>query len=204
LETALTLSRGIKEDLVEFRREKILDAASQLFFERGYNGTTIDDIAARIGVTKPFIYNRFTNKSELLTEVCNRTTAYAADLAQTARDSEGSARDRLFRFGRDLTLRVIEGRIYLSVLFREEKHLSSESLAALKRDRRRFNAALTALLEEGRKAGEFHFGSVEVALQAITGMTTWTFTWYQPTSAMAADRVADEMGQLVLQAAGAR
>ena len=196
-------TRGIKDDLIEFRRAKILDAASQLFFEKGFNGTTIDDIAARIGVTKPFIYNCFTNKSELLTEVCNRTTAFAANLAQEARDGQGPARDRLRRFGRDLTLKVIEGRIYLSVLFREEKHLSPESLSDHKRERRRFNAALTTLLEEGRASGEFQFGNIEIALQAITGMTTWIFTWYQPASAIPADQVADEMGQLVLQSVGA-
>lgn len=194
----------IKDDFIEFRRAKILDAASQLFFEKGFKGTTLDDIAVHIGVTKPLIYNCFTSKSDLLTEVCNRTTAFAADLAQEARDAQGAATERLRQFGRDLTLRVIEGRIYIAVLFREEKHLPPESLTALKRERRRFNAALTTLLEEGRATGEFQFGNMEVALQAITGMTTWIFTWYQPASAIPADQIADEMGQLVLRSVGVR
>jgi predicted anti-sigma-YlaC factor YlaD len=135
-------------------------------------------------------------------EVCNRTTAFAADLAQEARDTQGAATERLRQFGRDLSLRVIEERIYLAVLFREEKYLPPESLAALKRERRRFNAVLTTLLEEGRVTGEFQFGNTEVALQAITGMTTWIFTWYRPASAIPADQIADEMGQLVLQSVG--
>jgi AcrR family transcriptional regulator len=200
----VSTTRRIQDNLIEFRRAKILDAASQLFFEKGFKGTTLDDIAAHIGVTKPIIYNCFASKAELLTEVCSRTTAFAADLAQEARDAQGAAKERLRQFGRDLTLRVIEGRIYLAVLFREEKHLSPESLAALKRERRRFNAALKTLLEEGRATGEFQFGSTEVALQAITGMTTWILTWYQPASAIPADQVADEMGQLVLQSVGVR
>jgi hypothetical protein len=70
-------------------------------------------------------------------------------------------------------------------------------------ERRRFNVALSMLLEEGRATGEFQFGNIEVALQAITGMTTWIFTWYQPASAIPADQVADEIGQLVLQSASA-
>jgi AcrR family transcriptional regulator len=200
----MTEMRGIRNEMVEFRRARILDAASQLFFQKGFSGTTIDDIAGRLGVTKPFIYNCFTSKAELLTEVCNRTTAFAADLAQEALKAKGPATDRLRRFARDLTLRVIEGRIYLAVLFREEKHLAPESLAALKRDRKRFNAALSALLEEGREAGDFHFGNIEIALQAITGMTTWIFSWYQPSLAISAEQLADEMGELVLQTAGAR
>lgn len=192
----------IKNEMIEFRRAKILDAASQLFFDKGYNGTTIDAIAARLGVTKRFIYHCFDSKSELLTEVCNRTTAFAAEIADEARQGHGLPKERLRRFARDLTLRVVEGRIYLAVLFREEKHLPVASLAALKRDRRRFNASLSALLEEGRQAGEFHFGNVDVALQAITGMATWIFSWYQPSSPISPEQLASEMEILVLQAAG--
>ncbi|MBI5133041.1 MAG: TetR/AcrR family transcriptional regulator [Rhodopseudomonas palustris] len=193
----------IRGEMQEFRRGKILDAASVLFYEKGYNGTTIDDIAARIGVTKPFIYNCFASKAELLTDVCNRTTAFAADLAQKVQASPGEPRDKLHRFARELTLRIIEGRIYLAVLFREEKHLPKESLAALKRDRKRFNAALSSLLEDGRKAGEFSFGNTEITLQAITGMTTWIFSWYQPSSSISAEQLAAQMADLVLQSVSA-
>lgn len=194
----------IKNEMIEFRRAKILDAASQLFFDKGYNGTTIDDIAAGLGVTKRFIYHCFDSKAELLTEVCNRTTAFAAEIADEARGGDGLPKERLRRFARDLTLRIVEGRVYLAVLFREEKHLPAAALAALKRDRRRFNSSLSALLEEGRRAGEFHFGNVDVAMQAITGMTTWIFSWYQPASSIAAEQLASEMETLVLQAAGVR
>ena len=197
-------TQDIKSEILEFRRAKILDAASQLFFEKGFKGTTIDEIAERIGVTKPFIYNCFTNKAELLTEVCNRTTAFAADIAQAARGGEGSPAQRLRQFAENLTLRVIEGRVYLAVLFREEKHLPPSSRAALKRDRKRFNAALSALLEEGRQAGDFRFGHLEATLQAVTGMTTWIFSWYQPGIHLPPEELAVEMGVLVLQAVGAR
>jgi AcrR family transcriptional regulator len=194
----------IKNEMVEFRRAKILDAASQLFFDKGYNGTTIDDIAARLGVTKRFIYHCFNSKVELLTEVCNRTTAFAAEIADEARRGDSPPKERLRRFARDLTLKVVEGRVYLAVLFREEKHLPATALAALKRDRRRFNVSLSALLEEGHRLGEFHFGNVDIALQAVTGMTTWIFSWYQPKSSMSAEQLAGEMEVLVLQAVGVR
>ena len=194
--------RGIKDEIGDFSRERVLDAASELFFEKGYTRTTIDDIAGRLGVTKPFIYNRFSSKAELLTEVCNRTTAFAADLAQEARDAKGAPADRLREFAYSLTIRVIESRIYLSVLFREEKHLPVAALEALRNDRKRFNSAVSALLEEGRKAGEFHFETTAIALQAITGMTTWMFSWGQAGSSIAADKLAAEMSALVLQAVG--
>ena len=46
-------------------REKILDAATNLFFEQGYQGTTIDDVTARSGVSRPTLYTHFSTKEDL-------------------------------------------------------------------------------------------------------------------------------------------
>ena len=54
------------EELASFKRQRIVDEATRLFFEKGYQGTTVDDIAEGLGVTKPFIYAHFANKTDLL------------------------------------------------------------------------------------------------------------------------------------------
>lgn len=46
-------------------REKILDAATSLFFEQGYQGTTIDDVIGRSGVSRPTLYTHFPTKEDL-------------------------------------------------------------------------------------------------------------------------------------------
>ncbi|UCE63122.1 MAG: TetR/AcrR family transcriptional regulator [Nitrospirota bacterium] len=46
-------------------REKILEAATSLFFEQGYQGTTIDDVVARSGVSRPTLYTHFSTKEDL-------------------------------------------------------------------------------------------------------------------------------------------
>jgi AcrR family transcriptional regulator len=52
--------------------DTIIDSASKLFFELGYSTTSMDEIAAKIGVTKGTIYLYFKSKDEVLYEVCNR------------------------------------------------------------------------------------------------------------------------------------
>ncbi|MBZ0325170.1 MAG: TetR/AcrR family transcriptional regulator, partial [Alphaproteobacteria bacterium] len=47
---------AIREELRAFRKDRILYEAAELFYERGYTGTTLDAIAERLEVTKPFIY----------------------------------------------------------------------------------------------------------------------------------------------------
>lgn len=50
------------------RRQALLDAALRLFRERGFHGTSIDDIGARVGVTGPALYRHFRGKDEVLAE----------------------------------------------------------------------------------------------------------------------------------------
>src|SRR5215210_1251661 len=117
------MANSLKDDLIEFKRSKILDAASDLFFRQGYSRTTVEEIAASLSVAKPFIYSHVASKAELLALVCGRTTAFAAKLAHDAAAGKGSPTERLGRLVYDLALAVIEGHVYLSVYFREEKHL---------------------------------------------------------------------------------
>jgi len=187
----------LRDEVRDLKRKRILDAASELFFEHGYKGTSVDAIAARLHVTKPFIYYHFENKADILAGVCGRTTAFVAQSAEIAASTEGSVKERLATLVRDLSLRVIEGRVYLAVYFREEKHLPKAAFRELSRNRKRFDTALSKLLQEGVDDGSFAVSNISVATQAINGMSTWIFNWYRPTGTLTPDQVADEMVKLV-------
>lgn len=187
----------LRDEVKDLKRKRILDAASELFFERGYKETSVEAIASRLHVTKPFIYYHFENKADILAGVCGRTTAFVAQSAEIAAAREGSVHERLETLVRDLSLRVIEGRIYLAVYFREEKHLPKSAFRELSRNRKRFDTALSKLLQEGVDNGSFRVSNVSVATQAITGLTTWIYNWYRPTGPLTPDQLAIEMVKLV-------
>jgi AcrR family transcriptional regulator len=197
LETSPT--SAIKDEVQNFKRQRILDAASDLFFESGYKGTSIDAIAERIQVTKPFIYYHFNTKADILAAVCGRTTAFVAELAEQQAAKAGPVQERLKELVRELSRRVIEGRVYLAVYFREEKHLPEAAFRKLADDRRRFDQALSNLLEEGVRSGAFDISKIHVATEAITGMTTWLFNWYRPKGPLTPEQVAEEMAELALR-----
>src|SRR5439155_16749837 len=72
-------SAPLKDEVNALKRERILTEARALFYERGYQGTTLDAVAERLHVTKPVIYAHWTNKAELLGEICERGTKYTLD-----------------------------------------------------------------------------------------------------------------------------
>ena len=59
-------SSTLKGEVVALKRKRIVDAARRLFYEKGYERTTLDDIAERLEVTKQFIYSYYKNKTEIL------------------------------------------------------------------------------------------------------------------------------------------
>lgn len=187
----------LRDEVKDLKRTRILDAASELFFELGYKGTSVEAIASRLHVTKPFVYYHFENKADILAGVCGRTTAFVAQSAETAASRQGSVTERLETLVRDLTLRVIEGRVYLAVYFREEKHLPKSAFRELTKNRKRFDKALSTLLQEGVDNGTFRVSSVSIATQAITGMTTWIYNWYRPTGSLRPEEIATEMVKLI-------
>ena len=61
---------NLKHEVADFKRRRIREEASHLFFEQGYESTTLDAIAQRLDVTKPFLYTHYANKTELLYDIC--------------------------------------------------------------------------------------------------------------------------------------
>ena len=97
--------RAMREEILAYKRERILEEAVKLFYERGFTGTTLDDIAAELGVTKPFIYTHFRSKTDLLAALCKPTielsleaVARRGEVARFA-DRAAASRDRGFHPG---------------------------------------------------------------------------------------------------------
>ena len=81
-------------------RERLLDAAAEVFCERGYEGTTVAEVARRAGLTTGAIYANFKDKAELLLQTIERGSAKAVVDLEAAREAGVSAADRLLMMGR--------------------------------------------------------------------------------------------------------
>lgn len=69
---AAKVNDPIQEQLIEARQNQILDAATQVFAEKGFHGATIRDVARAAGIADGTIYNYFENKTALLLGILNR------------------------------------------------------------------------------------------------------------------------------------
>nr|WP_294513411.1 TetR/AcrR family transcriptional regulator [uncultured Rhodopila sp.] len=189
----------MRDEISAYKRDRILEEAVKLFYERGFSGTTLDDIAGKLGVTKPFIYTHFRSKCELLEAVCRPTIEMSLDAISRAAQREGRAADRLFDGIVNFTKVVLQRQGNIAVYFREEKHLGEAGLAEINALRKRFDRVLSDLLQEGADSGEFRIIDVRVAALAIGGMVSWAYTWYQPDGRLSFDDIGARLAHFALQ-----
>jgi len=194
----------MREEILAYKRERILEEAVKLIYERGFTGTTLDDIAAELGVTKPFIYTHFRSKTELLAALCKPTIELSLNAVANAAKRSGSPTERLRCAMVDFTQVVLSRQANIAIYFREEKSLEPAALAEINALRKKFDRVLSNLLNEGVAAGEFEVKDVNLAALAIGGMISWAYTWHRPEGRLTLGDMCERMADLALQMVGVR
>lgn len=168
----------LKSEVVAFKRRRILEVSVHLFYEQGYEGTTMDDIARQLHVTKPYIYSYFQNKGDILFEICQTGIRKSLEVLDPALSQKGPAMARLKAAVEGVARVVIEKRMYVVVYMREDKNLPPEDSQKILEQRRVFDHRITDLLDEGIAAGEFSMPDKLVTATTIGGIVSWLPNWY--------------------------
>jgi AcrR family transcriptional regulator len=177
----------------------LLEKATQLFAEQGYETTTLQDVAAAVGVSRTALYHYVTSKEELLAMLVEQMSVALADvLGQLRERTDLTAEGKL----RCLTDMLVRQRAESPQQFRvhdQTESVLSEPLRTQHRQARRdILAALTAVIEEGIGQGEFKPLDARVAAFSILGMCNWVAWWYHPGPDYDIDAVARQMSQAAI------
>lgn len=176
----VTTPARLRDEIVAFKRNRIVEEATHLFFEEGYEQATLDRIAARLAVTKPFLYSYFQNKAELLEHI----SSLGIDLSLAAQEEElaspGTPADKFIRIVERVSGICLDHRKCIVVYQREVKNLEPQAADAILLKRQSFDRKLAGLLREGQSAGQFDISHVGLASISIGGLMSWIAFWYQP------------------------
>ena len=188
----------IRDAVSRLKRERIISAAVELFYSNGFGNTTLEAVAERMNVTKPFIYSHFSSKKELLAAICSHGIGESLDALNRVVASEGSPTEKMLALARVFMMAVVDNQEHIAIYTREEKHLSADDSKSIKDMRREFDAKVCVLLTEGVAAGEFIVDDVQLASLAIGGIVSWSYVWYRPNGRLTAEETADRIADLVL------
>ena len=178
--TAAGTGNNLKAELADFKRRRIREEASHLFFRHGYEGTTIDAIADQLQVTKPFIYSYYGNKGEILYDIARVGITLSLAALENCLAAPGPPWDRLKAVVDQVTRIVVENQEYIVVYQREEKNLDAGQARAIREQRSLFDHQLAEVLVSGERSGEFQLDDPQLTATTIGGMMSWVALWYQP------------------------
>jgi AcrR family transcriptional regulator len=159
--------------------ESVLAAAVELFTERGFDSTSIDDLARRLGVGKSAIYHHIESKDALLGLALDRALAGLEEVADRVRRLDAPAVDRLEELLR-ASVRVLVARLpYVTLLLRVRGNSEVERQALARR--RRIDRLVSDLVRQAVRDGDLVPGiDPAVTARLLFGMVNSTSEWLKP------------------------
>ena len=191
------------------KREQILDAAAKVLARRGYNGTTLSEIAEDVGSAGAgSLYYHFESRDELVEEVLRRGVQVAFDhsrRAVAALPATASALERLKAAIRAQMLSVLVVSDYARATGRSTGQVPTEMWARVNADFRRYGRFYDQLIAAAMEAGEIDPKVDRSALRMlVVGAINWAPEWYRKSGKSSAEQVADLLVRLVTRGVAVR
>lgn len=181
----------------EVKRNAVLQAAAQLFNERGFHATSLDDIAERLNVSKPTVYYYVESKDQILLECVK----IALDLMQAGIDevraAGGSAIDQLEACMR-IYSSVVTQDFGMCVIRIGEDPLPDPLKKELRRLKAGIDGQFRRLIAEGVAEGSLAPCDPKMAAFMLAGALSWIGRWYRPDGDLTPTQIADQGIQLLL------
>lgn len=181
------------------RRQEILDAAARIFDEKGYEATSIQDVADAVGILKGSLYYYIDSKEDLLFGIIEE--AHLEGLANLERieDMEADTLTQLRALLEAHVLSNMRNRTKVGVFFHDFRSLSGERHDTIVSERDRYDEKLRALIEQAQEEGVIVSElDAKIVSLGILGMLNWVYQWYSPDGPFAAEEIAAQFADLAL------
>jgi len=185
------------------RRHEILRRTAHLFIERGFEITSLVDVAEACGISKAGVYYHFHSKQELLAAIIG----YAQEIhenevqkvLETCRGGDAEQLRRLIR-AHALMMTREDDAAFAILAVDELRSLLPADRAQIARRKRTYLALIRERLERLAAAGKLRDIDITTATHTLTGMVLWLPKWYRQGGRLSARQMAEEITRLAMQA----
>lgn len=179
-------------------RETILEAAAQVFRQKGFHGASMQDIAEAVNLQKASLYHHVSSKQEILLALLDRALELLLERISAISNQPLPADGKLRQMIRAYLQILAENTDLSAVLLFEHRSLERKQHARHVPNRDKFEALWRDVLVEGVDSQLFQCEDPALAARAILGIMNWTITWYRPNGDLSIDQIADQYSNLLL------
>lgn len=174
-------------------KRRILREAAALYRRNGFNGTSMQDVATAVGITKSSLYHHFPKKQALLLEILELTVDRVTPAVRTIAESDLSAQERLHRSVAMHIVEALRDQDNVACFIEEGRYLDDASRAGFLAKRDRYERYFRTILEDGVRSLEFRLHDVRLAALSILGMANSVVKWYRPDGPHSPEAIAAEL-----------
>jgi len=194
-------TRPALRDRYDRRQQRVVLEAAKVFAERGYDQTSIQDLADAIGLAAGGLYHYIGSKERLLISICDQLMEPLLDGAAALVEEDAPPAGQLRALVRLWVGHVVEHRDHMLV-FQQERHVIERGAQwrGVRSSRKRFERLVDDVLARVEASGEAAFADRRLAVSALLGMVNHTAQWYRPRGRLSPEEIADGYVDLLLGA----
>lgn len=193
--TSAPPTRSARRGRPGYDLESLLRVAVKLFNERGYDGTSMEDLSRKLGITKSAIYHHVPSKQELLRLAVDRALDGLFLVVSEAESVPGKAVDRLEFLVRGSVSVLVEQLPFVTLLLRVRGNTKVERDALARR--REFDRIVSDLVAEAENDGDIRPDiDPAVTSRLLFGMVNSLIEWYRPRRGATAEEIADAIAKI--------
>jgi AcrR family transcriptional regulator len=194
----MALKRARDQVQSDSRAAEVYRAAAQIILQKGYDATSVSDIAQALGITKAGLYHYIHGKTQLLFDIMqyglDELDREVGQPAQKIADAESRLR---FMIGMHARI-VTRGEGAVTILVDEARALTPAQNRKITRRKREYFDFLRATLQEMKSQRKLRDVNVTVAAFSLLGMINWLSRWYHAEGALKEQQIAGEIVDIAL------
>ena len=173
------------------KRDAVIRAAARAFNRHGFHYTSLDDIAATLGVSKPTIYYYVESKEQLLFECFQAGLEIIREGLRKVEDAPLPARERLIEVVRHYAA-AVASEFGWCMVRAEDQDLGPRLSAHIRELKAQIDRGMRQLLEAGIEDGSIEPCDPKMTAFAMAGALNWIAHWYRENGPMSAAELAEE------------
>lgn len=181
------------------RRDAIIEAAAELFAEKGFRATTVRDIAEGAGVLSGSLYAHIATKEDLYLEIVRRAAEDFTSAVEPIVRADTPAEDKLSRMITSHLAVIEQSRAWARVYLDDDNELSEATRTEARRLRREYERLWDKVLQDGIAAGVFKVSDESLARLFILSALNGVIRWYRPEGRLSTAAVSLEYVNFVLR-----
>src|SRR5258705_11567278 len=184
----------------QFTRDRVFEVAAEVFHRKGYDNTSMSDVASAAGLTKAGLYHHVASKESLLYTILDSgldmTESYVVKPLEEIADPLQRLKTMI-----DLHLQLVleERNLQVTGLLHECKTLAPADRTRINRRKKEYVKMTTKLIADVIKKYNVKDVNPKVAAFALLGMLNWTYQWYSTAGSNSREEIAQNFQQIFLQ-----